>query len=83
MIPRLFVVPWWVAALAVFFVAVTVGNNIATSQARITAVRALVSCEARAQANLVAATACDSHLTTCLGSVRRIADELELSGVEF
>lgn len=81
--PRLIVVPAWLALLAftVLVGAVVVASEcIATTKL---ASRNLVACESRAQANLVAATACDSHLTTCLGSVRRIADELEIEGVVY
>lgn len=41
--------------------------------------RALVSCDERAQATLRSAVRCDAQLTSCIGSVSRIADELELS----
>lgn len=83
MSPRLFVVPSWLALLAfsvACFAAYTASEAVSTARV---SQRALVACEARAQASLVNATQCSGHLTTCLGAVSRIADELEIERVTF
>ena len=77
MSPRLFVVPSWLALLAfsvACFAAYTASEAVSTAR---------VSQRALAQASLVNATQCSGHLTTCLGAVSRIADELEIERVTF
>lgn len=83
MMPRIYALPWWALALA-FGVFVGAALDVVRAERAAThATRSLVACEARAQETLVTATQCNSHLTTCLGAVSRIATELELSEVEF
>jgi hypothetical protein len=81
--PRLFVIPSWALIVACFALGFAATKWVDAERRATFNARSLVSCEARAQMSLVAATKCDSLLTTCMGSVRIIADELQLERVEF
>lgn len=86
MMPDLFVIPRWALVWIVVAPWLLTGSIVLLSKERekaITASRSLVACEARAQASLVTASQCNGHLTTCLGAVSRIADELEIERVTF
>lgn len=77
--PRLYVIPAWLHWIELVAFLLILAGALDSAVTERTTRRALVSCEARAQASLVSAEVCSGHLTTCLGAVSRIADELQLS----